>query len=87
MKLPSFKRLAVLILVVVPLTAWFLVKPVRVIAPQLIGITCPIENVCIDDLTRFQEAIALHSEGTAFVASNLAPLKVSPKVIFCSTVA
>jgi hypothetical protein len=87
MKLPSYKRLAVLILVVVPVTAWFLVKPVRVIAPGLVGITCPQESVCVDDMAKYQEANALHNEGAAFVASKLTPLRSSPKAIFCSTVA
>jgi len=86
MKSPSLKRLALLIFVIVPLAAWFIVKPIRVVAPELVGITCPLEHVCVDDMTRVQEAIDLHTAGVAFVASNLAPLKVAPKVIFCATV-
>ncbi|WP_342617104.1 hypothetical protein [Rhodoferax sp. GW822-FHT02A01] len=86
MKSLSLKRLVVLIFVIVPLTAWFLVKPVRVVAPGLVGISCPQENVCVDDMTRYQEAISLYIEGTAFVASKLMPLRSTPKVIFCSTI-
>lgn len=41
----------------------------------------------MDDMTKYQEATALHNEGSAFVASKLTPLRSSPKVIFCSTVA
>lgn len=85
MKLPSFKRLTVLLLAIVPLTAWFLVKPVRVVAPGLVGISCPQKNVCVDDIAKYQEAAALHKEGTAFVADKLTPLRSSTKVIFCST--
>lgn len=60
MKRPSFKRLILLVLVIVPLIAWFLVKPVRVVAPGLVGITCPLDNICVDDPARLQEASALH---------------------------
>ncbi|MBI3230737.1 MAG: hypothetical protein HYZ45_11355 [Burkholderiales bacterium] len=84
---PSLKRLGVLIFVIAPLCAWFLVKPVRVIAPRLVGITCPMENVCVDDISKYGEAAALYAEGSAFVASVLSPLRAPPKVIFCSTVA
>ncbi len=86
MKLPSFKRLVTLFLVIVPFTSWFIVKPVRVVAPELVGIICPLESVCVDDMAKFQEATALHAEGVAFVASTLTPLREIPKVIFCSTV-
>lgn len=85
MKLPSFMRLSVLILVIVPLTAWFLVKPVRVLAPGFVGITCPQENVCVDVIAKYQEAVALHTEGVAFVASTVTPLLAAPKFIFCFT--
>lgn len=86
MKLPSLKRLTILIMVIVPLTAWILVKPVRVLAPGLVGITCPQENVCVDDIAKYQEAVILHTEGVAFVASTVTPLSKPPKLIFCSTV-
>ncbi len=87
MKLPTFKRLALLIFVIAPLTAWFVVKPVRVLIPGLVGIECPLNSICVDDVSKFEEAKALHTEGLAFVSSALAPLSDAPKVIFCSTTA
>ena len=87
MKSPYFKRLELHTFVIVQLAAWYIVKPIRVIAPELMGITCPLKYVCVDDMTRLQEATALHMEGATFVTSKLSPLKATPKVIFCSTVA
>ena len=87
MKSLSLKRLALLIFVVVPIAAWFVVKPIRVLAPGLISITCPVDGVCLDDASKVEEAKALHAEGRAFVASALTPLSENPKVIYCATVA
>jgi hypothetical protein len=84
-KLPSLRRLALLIFGITPVVAWLLVKPVRVVAPALVGISCPIENVCVDDMTKLPEALALHEEGLVFVSTTLRPLRSSPKVIFCAT--
>lgn len=87
MKLPTFKRLALLIFVIVPLVAWFVVKPVRVLAPGLTSVVCPARGICVDEVSKFEEAKALHTESRAFVSTALAPLHDEPKVIFCSTVA
>lgn len=82
---PSLKRLAFLLVFVVPIAAWMLVKPVRVLAPSLVGITCISEMVCTDDLSKSQEAVALYAEAHSFVSVRLNPFKTQPKVIFCAT--
>ena len=85
-KRPAVQRLALLLFVVVPLAAWVLVKPVRVLAPGLVGIACGAEApVCVDDPQRLQAANALHAEAVAFVSNTVAPLQRPPRVIFCST--
>ena len=62
-----------------------LVKPVRVIAPTLIGISCISDAICLDDLSRSQEASTLYAEAQHFVSVKVSPLNAPPKVIFCST--
>lgn len=79
------KRLALLLLVVVPIAAWIFVKPVRVIAPTFVGISCHQLPVCIDDPTQLPAANKLYSEAYRFVSGSIAPLAGSPKVIFCSS--
>jgi hypothetical protein len=82
---PSPKRLVLVILFIVPLAAWMIVKPIRVVAPHLLGITCPSASVCVDDVARFQSASRLYSEALTFVAHTIGPIDGHPKVIFCST--
>lgn len=85
LKTPSPKRLAFLLLVVIPLAAWMLVKPVRVLAPGLFGVQCVSEVVCTDDVSKGNDATALYAEAQKFVSATLGPFKVQPKVIFCAT--
>src|SRR5258708_27025052 len=48
------KRIVFIALLALPVAAWALVKPVRVLAPQLAGLTCHGE-VCVDDPSRLPE--------------------------------
>jgi hypothetical protein len=81
----SIKRLALLLFVVAPVAAWALVKPVRVIAPELVGISCNHTSVCVEETSTREVATKLYAEGTAFVSQSIAPLAGAPRVVFCST--
>lgn len=85
LKLPSLKRLALLLFIIIPLAAWFIVKPIRVLAPQLVGVSCLSASVCVDDATQFQTAKILYSEALSFVSQAVSPIEGAPRVIFCST--
>jgi len=78
-------RLALLLLVVTPVAAWVLVKPVRALAPQWLGMDCATTTVCVEDRDELPRAAALHAEALAFVDHRIGALQTSPKVIFCST--
>ena len=84
-RLPSARRFMLLLFVVAPIAAWFVVRPVRVVAPALAGISCPSASICLDDLSRRAVAEQLYSDGLAFVAAAVSPLAGTPRVIFCST--
>jgi hypothetical protein len=75
LKIPSAKSLILTILIVVPLAAWMIVKPIRVIAPLLFDITCPDVSVCVEDVTQFQAASQLYSEAVIFVGTTIDPIK------------
>lgn len=72
-------------MLVLPPAAWFIVRPVRVVAPELAGATCIRATLCVDDLARSQQAQALYDEALAFVSAKVAPVGTPPKVVFCST--
>ncbi len=78
-------RSALLVMLAVPLAAWFLVKPVRLLAPGWADIHCPTASVCVDDVVRFAAAAALHAEAMAFTATAATPLTATPRLIFFST--
>lgn len=81
----SWRRLALMLVFVLPPAAWFLVKPVRVIAPSLVNVTCPVATVCVDDPALFDEAARLYAEAETFVSRNVTQIGTPPRVIFCST--
>lgn len=84
-KKPSLLRWALLLGVVVPVASWALVRPVRVIAPTLAGVSCPTAYVCVDNMAQLTQATALYQEANAFVTSHLQALQGEPRVIFCAT--
>jgi hypothetical protein len=82
---PFVKTRLLLMLVAVPLITWFAVKPVRVVAPGLMGMHCLNASVCVDDPSRLVQAAGLYAEGMAFVPELLGPFKGKPRVIFCAS--
>ena len=73
-------------LCIVPLAAWAFVKPLRVLAPQLEGLTCD-ELVCVDDNSRRVEATRLYRDALESVQSSLGALHAFPRGVFCATTA
>jgi hypothetical protein len=61
-------------------------KPVRVIAPEFLGLQCSKQDVCVDDVSRFPEATELKNEAVAFVNQHVGRIEKIPRMIFCSTV-
>ena len=76
---------AVLSAHLLPVAAWAVVKPLRVIAPELVGLSCTTDNICTDDLSRLAEARALLNSSREFVAKDLGSIQAMPKAVFCST--
>ncbi|MFZ3126378.1 MAG: hypothetical protein WA136_00045 [Rhodoferax sp.] len=78
-------RIAFLLFVVVPFAAWFIVKPVRVIVPTVIGMQCASKAICVEATDKLPEATALYNESLAFVGQSVGPIQGRPLVVFCST--
>ena len=68
------KKAIPLILLAVPPFAWAFVKPVRVLAPQLEGLTC-VERVCVDDPARRADAVKLYQEALETVQASVGVLQ------------
>jgi len=67
-----------------PAVLWWLVKPLRILAPQFNGVTCRAA-VCVEDPVQLPRAERLHSEAMAAVARKLEALDSPPLTVFCST--
>src|SRR6185503_4955732 len=81
------KRLVVgALLLAAPIAAWALVKPLRVLAPQLEGLACD-EWVCIDDASRRAEAKRLYRDALNAVQASVGELHSAPRAVFCATAA
>ena len=78
-------RLVLVCLVSSPLAAWAFYKPVRVLAPELAGVSCVSEIICTDDVARHAEATVLYDEALEFVHSSVGAIEQRPRVIFCSS--
>ena len=70
-----------------PLVTWAAFKPIRVLAPEIAGVHCTEENICIDDLKRLKQARVLRDESVSFVESRIGKIEQVPKYIFCSSAA
>jgi hypothetical protein len=67
-----------------PIAAWALFKPIRIVAPQLNGVTC-VDAICVDSMATLPAALRLHVAAMANVAEKLRPLRSPPLTVFCST--
>jgi len=79
------KWLLIFGLLVAPLATWFFFKPVRVMAPTLVGVKCTESGICLDDLALLQKATELKDKAMAFVQGKLGPMQKTPRIIYCST--
>jgi len=79
------KRLLLIAVLCTPVAAWAFIKPVRVIAPELNGLSCISDTVCTDDVSHYQEAAKLYDEALRFVDSSVDSIKNKPRVIFCNS--
>ncbi|MGB4765845.1 MAG: hypothetical protein WBH09_02940 [Rugosibacter sp.] len=77
--------IAALVAHLVPVVAWAAFKPIRVVAPELLGVHCATSGVCVDDVQRLSEAEMLRAEALDFVTRNLGQIEHPPRTIFCST--
>jgi hypothetical protein len=67
-----------------PISVWASFKPIRIIAPELNGVTCT-GAICVEDASTLAAASQLHSSAMASVAEKLRPLNEPPRTVFCST--
>ena len=78
------KKSVLLALLCLPVAIWAFARPVRILAPGVLGVVCQ-GAVCVEDEERSNDAVALYDEAYAFVESRLSKFDTKPRMIFCST--
>ncbi|VAW75995.1 hypothetical protein MNBD_GAMMA12-2662 [hydrothermal vent metagenome] len=69
-----------------PAVAWIAHKPVRLFAPQWVsGITCKSPTICIDDTSRYAQALELYNKASQYINLSVGKIKNKPRIVFCST--
>lgn len=79
------KGILALIITVLPVISWGLYKPVRVLAPELNGLTCINERICLDDVSKTEEAELLYLESANITNNAIGNFYNNPRAIFCIT--
>ncbi|MFK5914689.1 MAG: hypothetical protein QM484_09950 [Woeseiaceae bacterium] len=80
-----YKKALLIIVALSPLASWALYKPMRVLSPELNGITCTKNNICIENTDRLSEATSLYNNALLFVNSSVENIKNKPRITFCSS--
>lgn len=79
-------RIVLSLMLLLPVAAWALYKPVRILVPELVpGVSCPTENICLDDVSRLSEAESLYFQAIEFVNTSVGKLEEQPHAVFCTT--
>lgn len=76
--------LVVAAIVSLPAIAWAAFKPIRILAPELNGVSC-FDRICVEEPRRLDEARALQQAAIAAVGRKLVPLEEPPLTVFCSS--
>ena len=74
-----------IVLLLIPGASWAFYKPVRVLAPELSDVRCIGDAICMEDVSRYEEAAALYDAAFGFVNAMVGEIKERPRAIFCSS--
>jgi hypothetical protein len=84
-----FSRILVIAAAVLcaPSVAFATVKSLRILTPELVGLQCTQDDICIDDMARLEEARSLKQEAFRFVNRKVGRIDGNPRFVFCSGLA
>ena len=80
----KYSKYIVLIILIIPAAVFAFVKPAKIVFPQLAGVECIKEWICIDDANKFKEAELLYTSSLSEIEGKLTKFGKKPKVVFCS---
>ena len=86
MNLKRILPISLIAVLMLPIAALAIVKPLRVVVPSLVpGIECPLPNICTDSIARFGDAQQLYQKGFSTAVAAVGPFQQVPRIVFCTT--
>lgn len=80
----KFIKWATLLALIFTVSTFIFYKPSRVLIPEMNGVNCATKSICIDDISRLEEAEALVARSVVEIENRLGPLQNYPKFVLCS---
>jgi len=74
-----------LMLLALPLSALTFYKQSRLVVPELYGVTCIDSYICLEDITKTDNAKELYEYASKLTEKKLTKIQNKPIVIFCSS--
>jgi len=68
-----------------PISAFALFKPIRVLIPEAFNVRCNEQNLCVDDFSQLDAAVPLVNDSKAYLETQWRLSIGEPSIIFCST--
>jgi len=87
MELIKIRLLSILlsIVIITPVAAWFLIEPVRIIAPEVLDIKCYANGLCLDNAEKYEQARKLRLDAIEYLRKDIGSFEKPPRLIFCSS--
>jgi hypothetical protein len=81
----KYMKWSVVILLLLPISAFAFYKPVRMLIPEAFGVSCNEHNVCVEDSSQIDIAVSLLNDSKRYLETQWSLSIREPKIIFCST--
>lgn len=81
----KYSKYIILLILIFPIAVFAFVKPVKILFPKMAGVECVKEWLCIDDISKFEQAESLYAAAFQDIEGKLTKFEQRPKVVFCSS--
>jgi hypothetical protein len=81
----KYIKWSAVIFLLLPFSAFAFYKPVRVLLPEVFGLSCSKHNVCVEDSSQLAAAVSLLNESKSYLETQWGLSIGDPKIIFCGT--
>jgi len=78
-------RVIIILVLSIPVVAWYFYKPVRVLFPEFAGVVCVQEHMCLESVDMIEIAEKLYVNSQDYVQATVSNFEHRPKFIFCET--